>query len=923
MSDHSPSDVMTLAGLALANGPWLAVRLRRLAEHAELPLSEDTVESAVTGSSRVLAQVLDAEGRPSVNADHNTDPAALLGREQASLHQQTGLDMPTSLKGLRLLRRAYDDLVRESWVEKDSRARAHEDVERFFERMLIGHFLAWAGNTGAPPPTAAPASAAETARLSALVAQREDELRRAMDAARQASAALRQSRERATALAAELAQAQTWGKTQLGAQEALKAELASAKGQAAKLAAGVGAEAGELAALKTKFAAAQARLETLSANAKTLETRRAELEARLAEAQSSLAAQREVEEAREMALKEIDNARAEADAAREELRNAKTQADQAVARAESQTLLARREVEEAQAQTEAAREELRRAHEAHATLASEAEAMRTRLAETGSRMASARRTEEAETQARLTQSLERIKALEAEAKEAGQNIQALSARLAEQESLHAFKDERMREQSRAVAETQELLVKLGATKKEIVARAQAADAERERLAAELAAERKRLTTELDGINQSTQAKRDSLAAELKSLRQQLAAAESARDANQNSAKGLEAERDSLAARLIETGNNLDEATRNGKAAATARDACTSLLSTHLALTGDAVAAVDATGAIAAWNQRFPELFGLAEADRASTLDTLLPLLAKRLQRPEAWLARVRELLADTASTEEGLTLASTTGQTLVFRSHPTASIAGASADGRLFNFRDVSLEHDMENLVREIEAITRYELGHSLTAFIHLPQELLDDPATTPEQTQRLTIIRDSGYRIVNTVNMAVDIFRMERGLYTMPQNRHLDLAVVARRAVKDVSPLAASRHIDLELLLENSPLPQSSTLPGPGDPIPAHALAVNLLRDALEAAPRQSGVQASLHIDEEAKLLCLDITRPGALTPDEQARFFDKPVGKDPGDGMARARYAAKLITGTFGGSLAVSSTTDTTTMSLRLPKA
>jgi len=228
----------------------------------------------------------------------------------------------------------------------------------------------------------------------------------------------------------------------------------------------------------------------------------------------------------------------------------------------------------------------------------------------------------------------------------------------------------------------------------------------------------------------------------------------------------------------------------------------------------------------------------------------------------------------------------------------------------------------MESLVREIEAITRYELGQSLTAFIHLPQELLDDPATSPEQTQKLTVIRDSGYRIVNTVNMAVDIFRMERGLYTMPPNRTLDLAVVARRAVKDVSALATSRHIDLELLLENSPLPQSTTLPGPGDPIPAHALAVNLLRDALEAAPRQSGVQASLYTDDKAKQLCLDITRPGALSPDEQARFFDKPVGKDPGDGLARARYAAKLIAKTFRGSLAVSSSSNTTTMSLRLPK-
>ena len=915
MSEHSPSDVMTLAGLALANGPWLAVRLRKLAEHAELPLAEDTVESAVTGSTRVLAQVLNAEGRPSANADHTTDPAALLGRDQATQHRQAGLAMPTSLKSLRLLRRAFDDLVRESWVEKDSRARAHEDVERFFERMLIGHFLAWADNPAAPSP-AAPAGAAETARLNALVAQREDELRRAMDAARQATASLRQTRERATSLAAELAQAQTWGKTQLGAQEALKAELAAAKEKAARLAAGAGAEAGELAALKTSFAAAQTRLETLV-------KRGAELEARLAEAQSSLAAQREVEDAREMALKEIDNARAEADAAREELRRAKAQADQAVARAESQTLLARRETEEAQAQTEAAREELRRAHEAHATLASEAEAMRTRLAETGSRMASARRTEEAETQARLSQAQERIKTLEAEAREATKNIEALTARLAEQESLHAFKDERMREQSRAVLETQELLVKLGTTKNEIVARAQAADAERERLSAELEAERKRLGAELAGLNQSTQAERDGLRAELDTLRQKLAAAENERDANHDSAKSLEAERDTLAARLIETGNSLDEATRNYKAAATAHNACTSLLSTHLALTEDAVAAVDATGAIAAWNQRFPELFGLAEADRASSLETLLPRLAKHLQRPEAWLTRMRELLADTASTEDGLTLASTTGQTLVFRSHPTASVAGAGADGRLLNFRDVSLEHDMENLVREIEAITRYELGNSLTAFIHLPQELLDDPATTPAQTQKLTVIRDSGYRIVNTVNMAVDIFRMERGLYSMPPHRTLDLAVVARRAVKDVSTLAASRHIDLELLLENSPLPQSTTLPGPGDPIPAHALAVNLLRDALEAAPRQSGVQASLHVDDTANLLCLDITRPGTLTPDEQAGFFDKPVGKDPGDGLARARYAAKLIAGTFNGSLSVTTTADSTTMSLRLPKA
>jgi len=907
MSDSTPSDSMTLAGLALANGPWLGVRLQRLAEHAGHPLTEETVESAVSGSSRVLAQVLDAEGRPSANADHATDPAAQLGREQALLHQQARLDMPASLKVLRLMRRAYDDLVRESWVDKDSRSRAHEDVERFFERMLVGHCLTWAGNPAPPQP--AP-GAAEADRLAALVAQRESEVRRALDAARML-------RQRATTLAAELAQAKSWGAAQRAAREALKTELAAAKAQA-----GTGTEASELAALKAEFAEAEAqsqmRLATLVAKVKGLETRRMELETRMAEVHSALAAQREVEAAHQLALTEIDNARAEAEAAREELRQIRQQAREAVDKAESQTLLARREAEIAQAQAQAdvnqAREELRKARETHATLASEAEAMRTRLAETGSRMTAARRAEEAETQARLAQAQQRVQSLEAEVEEAGRKVQTLSERLAEQEGLHAFKDERLREQSRAVAETQELLVSLGAAKKELQAQAQAAGAERDRLDAELAT-----------LTAASQAGRAELATELDALRQQLAAAESTRDASQKNAQALEAERDSLAARLIEKGNALAEAERQGQDATTAHNACASLLSTHLALTGEAVAAVDGRGNIVAWNPRFPELFGLAEADQASPLETLLPLLARRLQRPEAFLARLRKLMADPAGSEDGLTLATSTGQTLVFRSHPTTHPEdnAEGAGGRLLNFRDMSLEHDMENLVREIEAITRDELGHSLTAFIHLPQELLDDPATTPAQTKKLTVIRDSGYRIVNTVNMAVDIFRMERGLYKMPPGRSLDLAVVARRAAKDVSQLAASRHIDLKLLLDDSPLPQDTTLPGPGDPIPAHTLVLNLLRDALEAAPRQSSVQATLRLDKKAKLLCLDITRPGALNPDELARFFDKPVGKDPGNGLARARYAAKLIANTFGGTLHASTSPESTTLSLRLPKA
>lgn len=179
-----------LSGLAAANGPWLCARLRRLAELAGLPLPMEVVEAAVHSTSRVLEQILAAEGRPTASPDARLDPAVALGREQARLHQSAAISLPESLKVQRLLRRAYDDLVRESWVEKDSRALAHEDVERFFERALAGLVETWAG--------AAPTPSGED--LAQLVAKREDELRRALDAAKQLSQALRQAKARIAAL---------------------------------------------------------------------------------------------------------------------------------------------------------------------------------------------------------------------------------------------------------------------------------------------------------------------------------------------------------------------------------------------------------------------------------------------------------------------------------------------------------------------------------------------------------------------------------------------------------------------------------------------------------------------------------------------------------------------------------------------------
>ncbi|GAB6127157.1 cupin domain-containing protein [Humidesulfovibrio idahonensis] len=470
---------MTLAGLAAANRPWLSVRLGRLAELSNLPLPRDLVESAVVGSSKVLAEVLNAEGHLSLNAAAS-DPVVQLGREQAETHQQAGLSMPASLKMQRLLRRAYDDLVRESWVERDSRARAHEDVEHFFERALAGLVATWTGHAAAPPDTA----------LADLVAQREDELRRALVAAKKITVMMHQARADTEAAAAELARVR--------------------EGEA-----GLTRERGQLKAALDK---ARTEAQALGARIRELEDERTALGGRLADLEMTLAAHGDAERARKDAEKELARVRAEADSARDKAERARFELSQLEQTAQDLRGQAEQRGQTAQAETAALRAELRALREAHANLASEAEAMRARLSETGSRLTEMRQAEEREIQARLdraaedlTRAKERIAALEADLRQAGQ--ESRTAKAAWQERL-----------GQAQAE---------------LAKAKAAQQDAAASGAALMAERDALAEKLNG----------QVAGQLDALRQELAQALAERNEAVSAGQALRAERDALAARL--------------------------------------------------------------------------------------------------------------------------------------------------------------------------------------------------------------------------------------------------------------------------------------------------------------------------------------------------------------------------------------
>ncbi len=689
-------DTMTLAGLAAANGPWLAARLQRLAEHANAPLPQDVVEGAVHGASLVLAQIMNAEGRPAAQVDEAADPAIALGREQALAHQRAGLSLPASLKVQRLLRRAYDDLVRESWVEKDSRARAHEDVERFFERALTGLVAAWTGYAQAEE---------QQARLLAL---REDQLRRALTAAKKFSQAASNARERAEALAGELEQAraqqaQAGGQTHSGGQTQaepahdMEARLAQALAEAVRSAAELRTLQQEHAILADEAEAMRAHLaETGSRLAVVRQAEGVENLARLNRALEDLAVATERGEALEEQLALAVHAGQERQA---RLAGLEEQMD------ESSRDLAN--VREKLATLSLERDTLAERSAVLETGGAEFSAQLDRLAQELAETEARRAEQEAEAQARIQE-------LEAER-------EALAARLAEAGDLAVRLAGDLKTAENEAAEARE--------------RAAQAEAQVHERAAENAAERDKLSARLTGELDAAEARINALSEELKESARSLTAAraqaeEAMADASDRSQAldAQQAEREGLAARLTEAeaqaselskaldrareelavaeARRLDAERRASEAQvqggetvqgdksrldelAAARKDAEDLLAAHLEFSPEAVAALDAGGAFTIWNTRFATLFGLTETDLAPGLEAALPLLAARLAQPEAFVDRLREFAASPYLVEDGMPLATLAGETLVFRSAPLKDKAGNAEGGRLLQFRTV------------------------------------------------------------------------------------------------------------------------------------------------------------------------------------------------------------------------------------------
>jgi len=224
------------------------------------------------------------------------------------------------------------------------------------------------------------------------------------------------------------------------------------------------------------------------------------------------------------------------------------------------------------------------------------------------------------------------------------------------------------------------------------------------------------------------------------------------------------------------------------------------------------------------------------------------------------------------------------------------------------------------HLREDVERITRHDIKTPLNAVIGFSQFLMMADNLTDAQLDGLRTIEEAGYRILNIINLSVDLFKMERGIYPFTPAQ-VNLLLVLNKIIIETRELVRLRNLSINVSIKGIPADKDDIFSAQGDELLCYSMLANLIKNALEASPE--GETISIILDEDEDTAVINIHNKGVVPVEVREIFFDIYVtsGKETGTGLGT--YSAKLIAETQNGRIGMTtSEKEGTYVTIKLPK-
>jgi PAS domain S-box-containing protein len=219
----------------------------------------------------------------------------------------------------------------------------------------------------------------------------------------------------------------------------------------------------------------------------------------------------------------------------------------------------------------------------------------------------------------------------------------------------------------------------------------------------------------------------------------------------------------------------------------------------------------------------------------------------------------------------------------------------------------------------EVERIARHDLKTPLNSILAALRLLGERREPDARERELLGMVEGAAYRVLDLVNLSVDIYRMEQGTYRFSP-RVVDLTALAETVARDVRAHAETKGVRIELRVGGEPAGPARRAYAWAEEMLCYSVIANLLKNAVDASPDGGAVR--LDFDAAGAQVTLRMHNAGEVPASMQPVFFEKyaTYGKVGGSGLGT--YSARLMARVQQGELGMqTSAKGGTVLELRLP--
>lgn len=222
-------------------------------------------------------------------------------------------------------------------------------------------------------------------------------------------------------------------------------------------------------------------------------------------------------------------------------------------------------------------------------------------------------------------------------------------------------------------------------------------------------------------------------------------------------------------------------------------------------------------------------------------------------------------------------------------------------------------------LKEDIEQITRHDLKSPLNSIINYPMLVLNEGNLSENQVKYLFNIIKSGKKMLNMINLSLDLYKMEKGVYQVCLDKVNLIPIIYSNLSENNSHFIRSNKSDIEVNINGVSSNENSEVFVEGEELLFYSMLANLIKNAFEASLEDGYIQISIYTTTEIKI---EISNSGVIPEEIRDHFFDKYITQGKTGGSGLGTYSAKLIAETLGGTITYkTSDTEGTTIILNFP--